>query len=156
MKILVLVPVLQVFLSSCVELKKSLSHVKLYRILYIYIVTFDIFLRVGHLMSRCTQSSFFSHKYISFIFLYLFLTLICVSSFTCNSTLSLVFPVVIYSVSFSVLLNVCLHIKYFYTHNFRGMRWHSWLKHCAKSQKFAGSMSLDFSVDLILPAALCP
>jgi hypothetical protein len=35
-----------------------------------------------------------------------------------------------------------------------GTRWISWLRHCATSRKVAGSIRLDFSVDLFLPVAL--
>jgi hypothetical protein len=35
----------------------------------------------------------------------------------------------------------------------RGMRWRSWLRHCAKIRKVAGSIP-DGVTDIILPAAL--
>jgi hypothetical protein len=43
-----------------------------------------------------------------------------------------------------------------YLWNTRGTRYHSWLRHYAKSQKVAGSIpdeSFDFSTDLTLPNA---
>jgi hypothetical protein len=41
--------------------------------------------------------------------------------------------------------------------NFGGTRWRSWLRHCATSRKVRFPIvSLDFFIDIILPAALWP
>jgi len=40
------------------------------------------------------------------------------------------------------------------TYQLRDTRWRSWLRHCATSRKVAGS--LEFFIDIILPATLWP
>ena len=45
------------------------------------------------------------------------------------------------------------------TYRYRGMHWHSWLRHCATSRKVAGRflmVSLEFFIDIIRLAALWP
>jgi len=37
-----------------------------------------------------------------------------------------------------------------------GTRWHSYLRHCTTSPKVAGSIPVEFFIDIILPAALWP
>jgi hypothetical protein len=45
---------------------------------------------------------------------------------------------------------------YSITLDFWGTWWGSWLRHWVASRKVAGSMSVEFFIDIILPAALWP
>ena len=54
---------------------------------------------------------------------------------------------------------ITVRIKCVTLQHFWGTRWRSWLRHCTTNRQVAGSIpdvSLEFSIDIILPAALWP
>ena len=78
-----------------------------------------------------------SHSFILFWFLF----------YRCIYGFMFLFNSVIY-----ILLLLCLCILFV-----RATRWRSWLRHCATSQKVAGSIpivSLEFFIDIILPTEI--